>query len=360
MSDELDCLIIGAGPAGLTMGHQLAKHTPLRFAILERGELGQSWRDMHDTLTLLSPMYVNQLPGYKFNPMRSLEKVPKADFVAYMKRYADRFNLPIRTHEHVVEVSMLPQGFKVRTSNQTYLCRCIVNATGYFASPFLPAIPTDNTIQLLHSAQYQSPKDLQNKGIPDKGKVLIVGKRISAGQLLEELFAAGYELGIAARSTIQTRTGGFWGRIKEHLYYLKEYLRFRSNPFIKADSSSLMEGGATQVILASGQVQLHPPMKRIADGQVTFEDGTSRRYDLIMSATGYRHHVSHLAGLLDPAMPLTDQLANGELQAAPGLFFLGVDNLFSFKSRYLRGIACDSGRILESVLSHLDKLKPGA
>lgn len=359
MTQTLDCVVIGAGPAGLTMGYQLSQHTQVRFVILERGQLGQSWRDMHDTLTLLSPMYVNQLPGYRLNPLRSLEKVPKEDFVAYMTRYAARFKLPLRPEQVVEEVTRDEDGFVVSTANETYRCQAVVSATGYFGAPVLPPTPTDNSVPLLHSSQYKSPRQLQSDGIPDRGKVLIVGKRISAGQLLEELYAAGYEVGIAARSAIQTRTGGIWGRIKEHLYYVKEFLRFRTNPLIKGDSSSLMEGGQTQTILASGQVKLHPPVHHISNGEVYFEDGTRRTYDLVVSATGYRHLVHHLAALVDPALPLADQLDQGELRGARGLFFLGVDNQFSFKSRYLRGIVSDSKRILESVLNHLGSAQGG-
>lgn len=358
MTEVLDCVIIGGGPAGLTMGYQLTRRSQVRFVILERGELGQSWRDMHDTLTLLSPMYVNQLPGYRLNPLRSLEKVPKEDFVDYMTRYAARFNLPINEHEPVERVEKDTSGFVVHTSKRAYHCRTAVSATGYFSSPLLPPTPTDNSIPLLHSSQYKSPQQLRSTGISDKSRVLIVGKRISAGQLLEELHAADYKLGIAARATIQTRTGGLWGRIKEHLYYLREYLRFRKDPYIKGDSSSLMEGGKTQTILASGQIELHPPISHIVQGEVHFEDGTHRTYELIISATGYRHHVNHLAELVDCESPLGEQLEQGELLTAPGMFFLGLDNQFSFKSRYLRGIVSDSSLIAERILNHLAGERP--
>ena len=81
MADRLyDCLILGGGPAGLSMGYRLSGAPGIDYVILERGELGHSWACMHDSLRLLSPMWVNQLPGHRFPLVRSFEKIPKADF----------------------------------------------------------------------------------------------------------------------------------------------------------------------------------------------------------------------------------------------------------------------------------------
>jgi putative flavoprotein involved in K+ transport len=44
MSDSHDVVIVGAGQAGLSLSHELTREGR-EHVILERGSLGQSWRD---------------------------------------------------------------------------------------------------------------------------------------------------------------------------------------------------------------------------------------------------------------------------------------------------------------------------
>src|SRR4051812_25180814 len=60
---ELEILIIGGGPAGLSLGFELKKRG-LAFLILEKGaSVGESWRKMPRDLRLASPWKCNSLPG---------------------------------------------------------------------------------------------------------------------------------------------------------------------------------------------------------------------------------------------------------------------------------------------------------
>ena len=59
---RIDTLIVGAGQAGLALSRHLtaADHEHL---LLERGSVGQRWRERWDSLTLMSPTWMNRLPG---------------------------------------------------------------------------------------------------------------------------------------------------------------------------------------------------------------------------------------------------------------------------------------------------------
>ena len=93
-ADKLyDCLIVGGGPAGLSMGYRLSRDSRIDYAILERGNLGNSWANMHDTLRLLSPMWVNQLPGHRFPLSRSFEKIARADLIRHLVSYAEQYSM---------------------------------------------------------------------------------------------------------------------------------------------------------------------------------------------------------------------------------------------------------------------------
>lgn len=336
------------------MGYQLSRNPAIDYLILERGEIGHSWFCMHDSLLLLSPMWVNQLPGHRFSLRRSFEKIPKADFILHLKTYAKRYSMNCLPDVDVTEVRKIDDLFIVTTSKGEFRSRTVVNATGYYVSPYTPTFEIDDgSITVIHSAAYKSPDELVKLiGAGDK-KILIVGKRVSAGQLLEELDDAGYSLGISTRAAIETRIGGVLGIIKENLYYVKEKLRLSRNPDIRHDSLALMNGGDSDKIIASGRLRLHTTIKSIKNGDVTFSNGECQTYDLVVCATGFKTEFLHLGGLVDPRTPILDQLNTGEHIEHSGLFFLGVDNMINFTSRYVRGVASDSKVVFDQLTQRL-------
>lgn len=338
-----DCVVLGAGPAGLSMAYRLTRNNDIDYTILERAELGHSWVIMHDSLLLLSPMWVNQLAGHRFPLHRSFEKIPKADFIRYLRSYADRYSMNLTTNTNVINVAKDGDVFVTTTDQRAIRSRTVVNATGYYASPYTPEFEiNDGSVAMIHSADYKSPAELETLIGPGNKKVLIVGKRVSAGQLLEELDDAGYSLGISIKAPIETRIGGVLGIIKENLYYTREILRFSTDPYIKQNSLALMNGGKSDKIIQSDRLRQHATINKIRNGEVVFSDGTRNSYDLIICATGFKAEYPHLNNLLDRRIPLLKQLDMGEHRTIPGLFFLGVDNLINFKSRYVRGVASDS------------------
>lgn len=353
MSDTYDCIVVGAGPAGLCMGYRLSQST-IRYLVLDKGSIGQSWREMHDSLRLLSPMYVNQLPGIRFPFLRLLEKIPKADFVEYLEEYVRRYEINVAQHTEVTRARKDGEEFALETGNGTLRTKTLVNATGYFFHRYTPEIGSDDhSIPAIHSADYKSPHLLSDVGVPPGGRILIVGKRVSAGQLLEELYQSDYKLGMSTTGPIETRTSGVAGWIRENLYYAREYMNFLFDPYIQRNSLALMDGGETDRIIRSGELALHPTIEAIREGSVLFTDGTSGQYDLVIYATGFREDYRYIDGIDDSPAPLSAHLDCGEHKTIRGLFFIGVDNMISFKSRYVRGVASDSKAVSQRVLSYL-------
>ena len=202
----------------------------------------------------------------------------------------------------------------------------------------------------------KSPAKLADLVGGDNKNILIVGKRVSAGQLLEELGDTGHWLGISTRAPIQTRLAGIPGIIKENLYYIKEMLRFSFDPYIKQNSLALMDGGKTDEIINSDRLRQHTTIEGIQSGKVFFSDGKRETYDVIICATGYVSGYPHLDKLIDTRVSIREQLNMGEHTKVPGLFFLGVDNMINFKSRYVRGVAGDSKIIAQNLVKHLQNL----
>lgn len=351
---EFDCVVLGGGPAGLSMGYRLSQCGAVNYMIFERGELGQSWISMHDSLLLLSPMWVNQLPGHRFPLLRSFDKIPKSDFVEYLVSYAHRYSMNWTGKTKVLNIVKDGDVFVITTDQTRIRSRVVVNATGYYASPYTPSFEAnDGSVPLIHSANYRSTSSLGDLIGPGSKRILIVGKRVSAGQLLEELDDAGHTLGISIRAPIETRIGGILGVLKENLYYTREILRFMVDPYIKQDSLALMNGGRTDEIIQSGRLRQHMTIESIQNGDVVFSNGDRDAYDLIICATGFKAEYPHLESLLDSRVPLLDQLEMGEHKTVAGLFFLGVDNMINFKSRYVRGVAADSKTVADRLVQYL-------
>ena len=64
---EIDTVVVGAGQAGLALSHHLSR-AGHEHVLLERGRVGQRWHERWDSLTLLSPNWMNRLPGVRRAP----------------------------------------------------------------------------------------------------------------------------------------------------------------------------------------------------------------------------------------------------------------------------------------------------
>src|SRR5258706_2431737 len=155
---DADVLIIGAGPAGLSLGFELTRRA-VRFLILERASsVADSWRRMPRQLKLASPWKANSLPGTRNDIYPTNRQMSRAEYLDYLVDYAERARLPIRAETAVREVKQFRDGsFCVQTSQGDYSARVVVNATGYFPNPFVPQIPgaAASSIPQQHVAQYR-------------------------------------------------------------------------------------------------------------------------------------------------------------------------------------------------------------
>ncbi|MEW6284443.1 MAG: hypothetical protein AB1758_37860, partial [Candidatus Eremiobacterota bacterium] len=158
---------------------------------------------------------------------------------------------------------------------------------------------------------------------------------------------------------------------RSHLKFGSSYLQQALfGPFIMAfeqfgawfhirlpDTNPRMVGGETRRLVRDGLVPLHPDIREVREGTVLFEDGQEAGFELIIYATGYRPVLDHLHGLVE-LDPRTGHPRLLEMQArdVPGLYFLGLDNLRSFRSRYLRGIREDAAALARTLEARVRNL----
>src|SRR5437870_13059157 len=99
----VDVLVIGGGPAGLATSRELMC-AGISHVVLERGDqVGHTWANLYDSLVLHTARGLSRLPGLAF-PAGTPTFPSRGDFVAYLRRYADVFAVPVETGTAVTRV----------------------------------------------------------------------------------------------------------------------------------------------------------------------------------------------------------------------------------------------------------------
>ena len=177
-----DTIIIGAGQAGLAVGYFL-KQTKQKYVLLDKGnEAGDSWNKRYDSLILFTPRIYSSLPGMSLEGEE--QGFPdKDEIAAYLKRYAERFEIPIHFHTEVVNLSKMNGHFFIKTNQDAYQAKNVVIATGAFQTPKIPSFAKEfsTDIQQLHSSEYRNSNRLGD------GNVLVIGGGNSGAQIAVEL-----------------------------------------------------------------------------------------------------------------------------------------------------------------------------
>ena len=117
-----DVVIAGGGPAGILLAHHFREHG-IRHQVLERGKVGQSWRDMRPGMVLLSP----GVPGTDWTSLtleRPIWSFPgvrrpfptREDFLCYVEAFARDLRVEIVERTEIVGARRTPEGFVVTTS----------------------------------------------------------------------------------------------------------------------------------------------------------------------------------------------------------------------------------------------------
>ena len=184
----LDAIVIGAGHAGLAASKRLAD-AGLDHVILERGELGESWRTQRwDSFALNTNNAMNRLPDASLNGADPEAFERRDAWVARLERYATDNALPIRTHRTVTAVAQDDGIFLVSVAGDAVLrARNIIVASGMVNAPKVPPVAADleEGIGRLTTGTYRGPEQLE------RGAVLLVGSAQSGCQIAEDLLDAG-------------------------------------------------------------------------------------------------------------------------------------------------------------------------
>ena len=108
--ERFETVVIGSGQAGLSTGYYL-KEAGRSFVIVDAHDrVGGSWLSRYDSLKLFTPPWAIKLPGWRF-PRKGGLCPTKDEMIDYLRAYASRFDLPVRTGLHVDRISRESDGY---------------------------------------------------------------------------------------------------------------------------------------------------------------------------------------------------------------------------------------------------------
>jgi putative flavoprotein involved in K+ transport len=190
--EKAPVIVVGAGPAGLAASHELHR-VGVDHIVLERGRVGQSWRDRWDSFCLVTPNWYLQLPGGEYVGEDPDGFMLRDEVVAHLERYARGFGAPILDRTTVTALRSDPRGgFVVDTSEGRMHTDAVVVATGAFQRPHRPQVgDLPANVHAIDSEGYTSPDALP------AGGVLVVGSGQTGCQIADELHRSGRAVTIA-------------------------------------------------------------------------------------------------------------------------------------------------------------------
>src|SRR5215210_4968955 len=352
--ERFDVAVIGAGQAGLAMGH-LLRRQGRRFVILERaGSVGSAWRDRWDSLTLFTPRRYSALPGLPF-PGDPDGYPTRDEVIAYLDRYAESFELPIELNSEVKSLDLGDDDrFRLEVDGGTITADQAVVASGPFQTPYVPKLADGlaDGVFHTHAVGYRRADELP------PGTVLVVGGGNTGFQIAKELSATHkVALSVGSRQTpLPQRLLGrdlFWWLTKARI--LDRTVESRLGR--KLSTRETLIGSSPRELKKRYGVELKPRVVDADGHAVRFRDGSELEVDAVIWATGYRLEYSWIR------LPVVDD--DGRLRHRrgvtdlPGLYFLGLTWQYTRGSALIGWVKDDAEFIAERIAAHQEsKARP--
>jgi hypothetical protein len=371
--------VIGAGPMGLATARAL-QHAGIDFTVLEsHTDVGGLWDIANPHSTVYESAHL-----ISSKRMTEFAEFPMAERVAdfprhhemrdYFRAYADRFGLRPRIEfgTRVVRVARNGDGWQVTSerdgATQVRGFAGVLIASGTLHTPNRPALPGAFAGRVLHSAEYKSP------GVFAGQRVLVIGCGNSGADIAVDAVhhAASVDLSVRRGYWFVPKyiggrpadTIGGRNRLPRRLKQFAEGRLLRlligrpsdyglPDPDHRLYESHVVVNSLVLHHLGHGDIRARGDVRAVDGHRVTFADGASGEYDLILQATGYqldypfidRAELNWAPGAPAPALylnafhPESDSLYMMGMIEAAGLGWEGRAEQARLVAAYLRGIA---------------------
>ena len=352
-TERMDTVIIGGGQAGLSVGYHLAR-AGIPFVILDASaRIGDAWRSRWDSLRLFTPARYDGLDGMRF-PAPGGSFPTKDTMGDFLETYAERFRLPVRSGARVESLSRIGDRFLVHAGGATFESDSIVVAMSNYQTPRVPpfASELDDRIIQLHSSAYKGTAQLRD------GAVLIVGAGNSAAEIAIEV-ARKHKTLMAGRETghvpfrIETPIArGLLIRIVRfvghHVLTVRTPIGRKLRPTLLTKASPLIRVKPKD--LTSARIERVGHVAGVRDGRPLLDDGRMLDVANVIWCTGYQPGFSwiDLPVFGEDGDPMHER---GIVPSEPGLYFVGLNFLYSMTSDTITGVRRDAARVANHIIA---------
>lgn len=288
----LDLIIIGGGPIGLACALE-AKKAGLSYLILEKGALVNSLYNYPSNMTFFSTSERLEIGGVPF--VSNNPKPTRPEALEYYRRVAISGGLHLKLFEEVLKTEKGKGIFTVTTINQTYKCKNIIIATGFYDIPYLLNVPGEKLPKVKH--YYKDPHYYAFQ------KVLVIGAANSAIDVALETWRKGAEVTMVIRSD----------KISDRVKY-----------WVKPDIDNRIAEGSIKAYFNSSvaEIREHEVDINTPEGLVSVKN------DWVLAMTGYQPNMKFLRDMgisLSEDDVLRPQV-NEDTQETnvPGVYLAGV------------------------------------
>lgn len=290
----------------------------------------------------------SSLPGINFDG--DPQDFPtKDEVVAYLKNYAETYDIPIQFQTEVVNVTKMNRHFLVRTQTNQYVAKNLVVATGPFQTPTILKLSAklSKSINQLHSSEYRNPDQLID------GNVLVVGCGNSGAQIAVELSKERETfLAVSKKLSFLPLILGnksiFWWFDK--IGILKVTNKSLIGKLIQKRGDPIF-GFELKEAIRKGEITIK---KRVIDGnkhQVVFEDLTTLEVRNIIWATGFKAVFPWLK--IDGVLNMDGNVIHKRgVTNINGLYFIGLSWQYRRGSALLQGVGYDAEYFVRKINNH--------
>lgn len=208
-SGSFDIVIIGAGPIGLACGIE-AKKAGLHYTIIEKGCLVNSLFHYPLNMTFFSTSERLEIGGVPF--VSHQPKPNRFEALEYYRRVCSSWQLDVNLYEEVLAIKK-HEIFHITTPQNTYQCRAVVLALGFYDLPYLLNVPGEDLPKVKH--YYDEPHPYYRQ------KIVVVGAANSAVDVALETYRKDAEVTMVIRESEIRDSVKYWvkpdieNRIKE-------------------------------------------------------------------------------------------------------------------------------------------------
>jgi len=307
---KLPYAIIGAGPSGLATARALQKAGVRYLGFEKHADVGGLWdinnphSTMYTSAHLISSKRMTEFTEF---PMKdSVADYPKhSDLLDYFQDYSKHFDLKKDFIFNADVTSITKKNddvWEVTASGKTHEVAGVILATGTLHYPNLPQSKGNYTGESIHSSQYKSPDIFKDK------KVLIVGCGNSACDIAVDAIHHAKSVNISVRRGYHFVPKYLFGKPADTLgkssippfiqknvqkKILKAFMGSPENYGFPKPDHDLFESHpvVNSLILyhaGHGDIKIRTDIEKTEGKNVTFKNGVTEEYDLILWATGYK------------------------------------------------------------------------